>query len=104
VTTALKQPLVEVVAEAIRHAPTERLVTVLRMDGDVVTQERVEFTVTDESRARAALDACHAEELAEALRNLLEDTQHRNHGCGDTPENCPVLAARALLAKLDGKP
>jgi hypothetical protein len=54
--------------------------------------------------AQAALEACHAEELAGALRNLLEDTQHHNHACGDTPENCPVLRAREILAKLDDKP
>ena len=45
-----------------------------------------------------------AEELAEALRDLLEDTQHREHNCGDAPENCPVLKARALLAKLNAAP
>jgi hypothetical protein len=54
--------------------------------------------------AHAALTACHAEGLAEALRDLLEDTQHRDHACGDTLENCPVLRARAILVKLDAEP
>lgn len=54
--------------------------------------------------AQAAIDACRAEELLTALRDLLDDSQHRDHGCGDTPENCPVLAARDLLAQLDGVP
>jgi hypothetical protein len=53
--------------------------------------------------AKMALGACHAEEMVAALRNLLDDTQHRDHDCGDT-ENCPVLNARALLAKLEATP
>ena len=55
-------------------------------------------------QAQAAIDACHVTEIETALRDLLEDTQHRNHQCGDTEVNCPVLKARAVLAKLDGKP
>lgn len=52
--------------------------------------------------AEAALTACHFEEMLEALRDLLQDTQHRDHNCVDAPENCPVLRGRALLAKMDG--
>jgi hypothetical protein len=37
-----------------------------------------------------------AERLAEALRGLLNDTQHKDHNCGDA-EWCPVIAARAAL-------
>jgi len=37
----------------------------------------------------------------EALRNLLADTQHAEHNCGD--EDCPVAKARALLAKIGGE-
>jgi len=35
-------------------------------------------------------------ELEVALRDLLDDTQHIDHDCGDD-EYCPVLAARAAL-------
>lgn len=34
--------------------------------------------------------------LREALENLLEDTEHRSHECGDA--DCPVSRARAALA------
>lgn len=39
-------------------------------------------------------------ELAEALKNLLNDTQHSEHFCGDP--NCPVANAIAALAKAEG--
>lgn len=39
--------------------------------------------------------SARVKELEEALRNLLRDTQHRNHDCGDT--DCPVALARAAL-------
>lgn len=34
--------------------------------------------------------------LESALKGLLEDTQHRDHNCGDE-EWCPVIHARAIL-------
>jgi len=34
--------------------------------------------------------------LEAALQALLDDTQHRDHDCGDE-EWCPVIAARAAL-------
>lgn len=74
------------------------------------SQEFIWTMLTDVQRAayreqaKAALDACHAKELTESLRALLEDTQHRDHDCGDSLDYCPVLSARALLAKLDGQP
>ena len=40
-------------------------------------------------------------ELVEALRNLLEDTQHSEHECVD--KDCPVAVARAVLAKYDAR-
>jgi hypothetical protein len=40
--------------------------------------------------------------LYQALRDLAQDSQHVDHHCGDTPENCPVLAARQLLLELEG--
>jgi hypothetical protein len=42
-----------------------------------------------------------APELLEALRELLEDTQHANHDCGDL-SYCPVSKARAAIAKATG--
>lgn len=38
-----------------------------------------------------------AEMLRTALRNLLADTQHANHNCGDA--DCPVALARAALTE-----
>ena len=99
--TATRSPQVEKVARAIceadKTAPAPDASILIGMKPAKAWEGRVEM-------AQAALDACHAEELATALRDLLEDTQHRDHNCGDTPENCPVLKARALLAKLDGQP
>jgi hypothetical protein len=43
-----------------------------------------------------------AERLAEALRGLLNDTQHKDHNCGDT-EWCPVAKARAALEQENGR-
>ena len=43
-----------------------------------------------------------APDLYEALKNLLEDTQHKEHAdCDSGP--CPVREARAALAKAEGK-
>ena len=38
-----------------------------------------------------------AEPYLRALIDLLDDTQHKNHDCGDAPEHCPVLRARLLI-------
>ena len=56
-------------------------------------------------QGRAALDACHFEELVTALKNLMED--YEDHTVGfvddDNPNVPPALkAARALLAKVEG--
>ena len=55
---------------------------------------------TDKQLANARLIAA-APELLEALRELLEDTQHANHDCGDL-SYCPVSKARAAIAKATG--
>jgi hypothetical protein len=47
-------------------------------------------------RHKAAIHKYRRERLAEALRGLLNDTQHKDHNCGDA-EWCPVIAARAAL-------
>jgi hypothetical protein len=52
-----------------------------------------------EAEANARLIAA-APDLLVALRNLLDDTQHRDHDCGDGP--CPVRDARAAIAKATG--
>lgn len=41
-------------------------------------------------------------DCAEALRDLLMDTQHANHECDDEVY-CPVKNAHAALAKLNGE-
>lgn len=40
-------------------------------------------------------------ELLEALKHLVEDTEHKDHNCGDTTW-CPVYLARAAIAKAEG--
>jgi hypothetical protein len=90
--TDTKQTLVETVARKLALAEGKRWIEL-----NYVQIEQFENLV------RIAITACHADELETALRGLLEDTQHRNHSCGDTPEDCPVLAARALLAKIEGQ-
>jgi len=46
-----------------------------------------------------AAQAAEIEWVVNALRNLVNDSQHKDHDCGDTPEHCPVLAARAIVKK-----
>lgn len=46
--------------------------------------------------------AAKIEQLQEALRALLEDTQHSDHNCGDP--DCPVDAARQLLPEQSSGP
>lgn len=41
----------------------------------------------------------HAVELYEALKDLVEDTQHVNHNCGD--RDCPVRKALRVLNKVN---
>ena len=41
------------------------------------------------------------QELLEALKALVQDSQHAEHDCGD--RDCPVLKARALIAKAQGE-
>lgn len=41
-----------------------------------------------------------APDLLEALRELLDDTQHSTHDCGD--DDCPVRRARAAIVKATG--
>lgn len=56
------------------------------------------------------LGSCHEREniltaklaqCVEALDDLLNDTQHKDHNCGD--ENCPVDKAREVLGKVKGE-
>ena len=44
---------------------------------------------------RAARQAPDTSGLREALEDLLDDTQHSDHDCGDV--DCPVTRARAAL-------
>ena len=57
---------------------------------------------TDEqARVNARLIAA-APELLEALHGLLQDTQHKEHDCGDT-EWCPVIRAKRAIALATGE-
>ena len=50
------------------------------------------------AEAEAANLRAQLAEARQALSDLLDDTQHANHNCGD--EWCPVKAARAILARI----
>lgn len=66
------------------------------MDSDAIDKQR------EEAADRIETLTAEVERLREALKDLLEDTQHANHDCGDE-EWCPVIAARAALAGRDEK-
>lgn len=71
---------------------------VLECDADTYHQDSVVEYLTDNCMSAAPPDlAARVAELEAALRNLLNDTQHSEHHCGD--EACPVSIARAVLAK-----
>ncbi len=94
-TAAPNSRLVNRVAEALRAA----IVTnTIRGDSAEDHQAWLRHLAT------ATLASCQVEELEAVLRDLLEDTQHSGHECGDVPENCPVLRARYALAKLGSQP
>jgi hypothetical protein len=59
-------------------------------------------TRSDAMTGEAIKHEARAERLAEALRGLLNDTQHKDHNCGDA-EWCPVIAARAALEQENGR-
>jgi len=42
-----------------------------------------------------------APDLLEALEELMEDTQHKHHDCGN--DDCPVRRARAAIARAKGE-
>lgn len=44
----------------------------------------------------------HAERMFFALRELLEDTQHKDHDCGEA--GCPVDEARKVVRLVEGTP
>ena len=68
-------------------------VFVLNCDGDPVA------TADTKREAATIVNAVNRyEALVVALRNLLADTQHAEHNCGD--EDCPVAKARAYIAHL----
>ena len=43
-------------------------------------------------------------ELYVALKELLEDSQHVDHDCGDDPKGCCILRARKLIESLEWAP
>jgi hypothetical protein len=112
--TAPHSPMVVKVADAIRHAPAERVISGRTQNalGHVIA-EKIEFVVTDESRARAALAVWPAEKAIDLLRSFVQhcpEPQLVSMGFDSPPEfateNDHQLAytlhlAHALLAKLD---
>ncbi len=44
----------------------------------------------------------NSERVMQALSDLLNDTQHKDHNCGD--KGCPVLAARRIVRQCPAKP
>lgn len=75
-----------------------------RADGVFVLNCDDDLVATADTKREAAfitLAVNHHDALVEALRNLLADTQHAEHNCGD--EDCPVAKAHALLAKIEGE-
>ena len=71
-------------------------VFVLNCDGDPIADADTKREV-----AFITLAVNHHDALVAALRNLLADTQHAEHNCGD--EDCPVAKARALLPTMEGE-
>ena len=61
----------------------ERLRQLVAMHGDYADFDTLRALLAERDRLR------------DALRNLLQDTQHDHHNCGDA--DCPVLLARAAL-------
>ena len=64
-----------------------------------VHSERAERISEECYKRQLAQKAAEFNEVVDALRNLVNDSQHKDHDCGDTPEHCPVLAARELVKK-----
>ena len=62
-------------------------------DNERLTRERDEARENRDNISRQA--ATELKRLRAALRDLLEDTQHKHHNCGD--DWCPVKKARAAL-------
>ena len=52
-----------------------------------------------ELKVKLAAKEAEIEWVVNALRNLVNDSQHKDHDCGDTLEHCPVLAAREVVSK-----
>lgn len=76
--------------------------------GQICSIDSYEVNFDDEDEAIKSIALANARliaaapDLYEALKNLLEDTQHKEHAdCDSGP--CPVREARAALAKAEGK-
>ncbi len=78
-----------------------RLAKELRRANNVTVVQAGESVVQALARTRVAAEAADAlDECERALYDLLADTQHSDHACGDG--ECPVAKAHAVLAKLGG--
>jgi hypothetical protein len=117
-TAAPNSPLVERVTAAIRNAPKRRYVAHLAQNSTgVITHEKIEFVTDPELQAQAAIEACEAEALIACLRECADDLSaevidryaydgkiHPANAGRYARDMTPVMNARALLARLDGKP
>ena len=97
--------LAHVIAEfddAVESLPMEMLVLIhaelRRLHGEIESMRAERVSTEKELRRLHSVN----QELVDALKNLLEDTQHAEHeDCNDGP--CPVREARAALAKAGGQ-
>ena len=74
---------------------TDDLIARLREPADWAI-ERPLVELREEAADRIEALSADVLRLQVALHNLLEDTQHVDHNCGDE-DWCPVIAARAAL-------
>lgn len=86
----------EEIRQAVAKQSTEWLCDALR---DIPHRKWIE--IEKDSHFAVGIIAHRAAErmhdLESALRELLQDTQHAKHNCGDGPDLCPVARARELL-------
>ena len=71
------------------------IIRMAREAGSIDSEEVIETVFA----AFAAAEREAKNELLAALQDLLMDTQHSEHSCGD--KNCPVAHAKAVAIKYD---
>lgn len=80
----------------------DELIEAMRGHAEIMERDKGKFVrfidvaTCTQAADRIEQQAAEIARLREALRDLLEDTQHKDHDCGDE-EWCPVIKARAAL-------